>query len=297
MKVAAVIVISVFLWMVVGTEGNEKAQCAITGADIEGPYYQPGAPDRTNDGIVCYVSPAHDVLSLSGQVFDGTDCKTPAGFTTLDIWHANPDGLYSEGRSKHSSDYGCRALITTDVNGKFSFRTLMPGRYDSDGFRPGHVHFKIYPPSGFVSITTQLYFNNDPYTYPNDSCTECNSKDKTLVVNLQHIADIKTYVGQWTVFLAKNASESNGHDHKEKPVDGQDTLQLKPKKGGYTKKESHIQPGAFRDAETVPVNNVSLTSYTLVAVACLAVGAVVGVAVMKMRRNRTIDNRVDYSNL
>jgi len=293
MKLSTVIVLSVFLWMAVGTEGNDKGQCVITGSDIEGPYYQPGAPDRTNDGIVCSVSPAYDVLSLSGQVFDGTDCTAPAGFTTLDIWHANPDGLYSEGKSKHSNDYNCRALISTDANGNFSFKTLMPGRYDSDGFRPGHVHFKVYPPSGFTSITTQLYFNNDPYTYPNDSCTDCNSKDKTLVVNLQHIADIKTYVGQWTIFLAKNGSESKG----EKPVEGQDTLQLKPtKKGGYTKKESHIQPGAFKDT-TVPVNNVSLTSYTLVAVACLAVGAVVGVAVMKLRRNRTIDNRVDYSNL
>jgi len=294
MKIISLLLVSIFFAVAV-VQGISQ-QCAITGADIEGPYYQPGAPDRTNDGIVCSVSPAYDVLSLSGQVFDGTDCKTPAGFTTLDIWHANPDGLYSEGKSKHSSDYTCRAIISTDANGKFSFRTLMPGRYDSDGFRPGHVHFKIYPPSGFISITTQLYFDNDPYTYPNDSCTECNSKDKTLLVNLQHLADIKTYVGQWMVYLGKNSSEPAN----DKPEEGQDTLQLKPtpKKGGYTKKEKHIQPGAFKDTKaTVPANSVSLTSYTLVAVACLIVGAVVGVTVMKIKRNRTVDNRVDYSNL
>jgi protocatechuate 3,4-dioxygenase beta subunit len=238
------------------------------------------------------------VLSLSGQIFDGTNCKTPAGFVTLDIWHANPDGIYSEGRSKHSTDFMCRALISTDANGKFSFNTLMPGRYDNDGFRPGHVHFKIYPPAPFVSFTTQLYFNHDIYIYPNDSCTECNSKDKTLVVNLEHLSDIKTYVGVWNIFLAKqNATDdSNADGQPQKKKEDSETIAMKvAKKNPYSKKEPHIQPGAFRKPVETNSSNVKrdLTknvfgSYAIVAVACLAVGGMVGMIIM-----RTISKRAN----
>jgi hypothetical protein len=38
-----------------------------------------------------------------------------------------------------------------------------PGKYpNGSNYRPSHIHFKITPP-GFDTLTTQLYFEGDPY--------------------------------------------------------------------------------------------------------------------------------------
>jgi len=174
------------------------SQCPITGTDIEGPYYQPGAPIRVND--VCEASPALDRLVLTGYVLDSKCVPVQA---QLDIWQANERGQYSEGNSHGSNDFTCRSMISTNANGAYNFTTIFPGRYDDGGYRPAHIHFKIYPVNkNLATITTQLYFKLDSYIYPKDSCARCNSRDPTLVAEVLHIKDIKTYVGKWNIVLA-----------------------------------------------------------------------------------------------
>ena len=47
--------------------------------------------------------------------------------------------------------------------GFYSFATIYPGRYDDNGYRPSHIHYKITPvnhlnrPIG-ESLVTQVYF-------------------------------------------------------------------------------------------------------------------------------------------
>ncbi len=44
--------------------------------------------------------------------------------------------------------------------------------YDDNGYRPAHIHFKISV-EGYPQFVTQLYFNQDYYLAPRDSCQRC----------------------------------------------------------------------------------------------------------------------------
>jgi len=177
--------------------------CSVTVGDVLGPYYQAGAP--TQKGYVCRHSPALDRLRIIGQV-QNADCSQglPA---TLDVWQANEAGYYSEGASRDSQDYLCRAIIETDERGLYSFITRMPGRYDDGGYRPAHIHFKVTARDGaYDPLVTQLYFVGDTYLGANDSCAKCHSGDVSLQARVVHNADIKTYEGQWNIVLRPRAA-------------------------------------------------------------------------------------------
>jgi protocatechuate 3,4-dioxygenase beta subunit len=46
--------------------------------------------------------------------------------------------------------------------------------YDDGGYRPAHIHFNITA-EGYPELITQLYFNQDYYLAPRDSCERCKS--------------------------------------------------------------------------------------------------------------------------
>jgi len=191
---------TIFVIIAIATATIHAQQaCQLTDPDILGPYYIPGAP-KSEDQL-CACLPAHDRLVLSGQVLD-YDFKCAHGIpaVTLDVWQANYNGVYSGGKGE--ADWFCRSVFKTDGNGKYNFTTLMPGRYDDGGYRPAHIHFSVTVP-GYPPLVTQLYFNQDYYLSPRDSCTRCRSDAKSLKVTTVHLDDIKTYVGQWNIVLSK----------------------------------------------------------------------------------------------
>jgi hypothetical protein len=57
--------------------------------------------------------------------------------------------------------------MLTDARGDYAFESILPGAYLNGGvYRPRHIHVIITPPSSGVidtSVTTQLYFQGDPY--------------------------------------------------------------------------------------------------------------------------------------
>jgi len=129
------------------------ARCGEPTADnIEGPFYKPGAPSRAT---LVGDRDRGERLVLTGSVL-GTTCK-PLANTTLDIWHADARGDYD------NDGWGLRGTLVTDARGRFTIRTLVPGRYlNGKRYRPSHIHVKVRAP-GRDELTTQLYFENDPY--------------------------------------------------------------------------------------------------------------------------------------
>nr|BFD83802.1 dioxygenase [Streptomyces sp. Xyl84] len=114
---------------------------------IEGPYFKPNSPLRTNlvtSGI------NGTPLTVSGYVF-GRNC-VPLSGVLLDFWQADDAGNYD------MAGYTLRGHQFTDGKGAFSLTTIVPGLYPG---RTRHIHVKAQAP-GQPVLTTQLYFPGEP---------------------------------------------------------------------------------------------------------------------------------------
>ncbi|MEU9588323.1 carbohydrate-binding protein [Streptomyces sp. NPDC048219] len=114
---------------------------------IEGPYFKPNSPLRTDltaPGI------AGTRLTVSGYVF-GRNC-VPLSGVLLDFWQADGAGAYD------MAGYTLRGHQFTDATGAFTLRTIVPGLYPG---RTRHLHVKAQAP-GEPVLTTQLYFPGEP---------------------------------------------------------------------------------------------------------------------------------------
>jgi protocatechuate 3,4-dioxygenase beta subunit len=130
--------------------------CPSTAPTVEGPYYLEGAPERSH---LDRYEDAGTPLSLSGTVFDG-DCETPMAGAVIDFWHANPEGAYDNA----SDEMRYRGRVTTDEDGAYALETLLPGRYNTGTrVRPRHIHVQVFDSTGAHRLTTQLYFEGDPF--------------------------------------------------------------------------------------------------------------------------------------
>jgi protocatechuate 3,4-dioxygenase beta subunit len=108
--------------------------CPATAADMLGPFYVAGAPERSTTG---------DGLVVQGTVRSTRDC-TPLSGARVEWWSANGRGEY---------DAAHRATQITGADGGFRYVTDRPGRYPG---RPPHVHVKVTA-KGHKSLVTQVY--------------------------------------------------------------------------------------------------------------------------------------------
>lgn len=150
--------------------------CGLTPAQSKGPFY-PEAVFSTETDLTRI--PGHHgqakgrVIVLEGIVQDD-DCKPVEG-VNVEIWQAAASGRYQHSqdnnRAELDPDFKYWAETFTDKNGKYSFRTIIPGAYpaDVDWVRPPHIHFRINK-LGFQELITQMYFAGQ----------ELNSKDAIL---------------------------------------------------------------------------------------------------------------------
>ena len=132
-----VLFLSGMLLFASGGEGKDAAAsspCRPTPADIEGPFYKPGAPARTSTG---------SGLVVRGRLLGIPDCGPLAGWR-IEWWQTDRHGQYDEGH---------RGIQTVSPDGAYRFSTDFPGAYPG---RPPHIHFKAAAP-GYRSLTTQLY--------------------------------------------------------------------------------------------------------------------------------------------
>lgn len=133
--------------------------CATTHHNIEGPYYRAGAPERwdlTTPGM------KGTPLDIGGRVF-AADCTTPLRDVELDIWQANDEGHYDNDGTMRNVGMLLRGRVRTDGEGRYRVKSILPGRYlNGRQYRPAHVHVKLAA-KGHQSLTTQLYFPDDPF--------------------------------------------------------------------------------------------------------------------------------------
>jgi protocatechuate 3,4-dioxygenase, beta subunit len=135
---------------------------------ILGPFYPLGkAPDAGGDlthlpgksGVA-----SGQILNVMGRVRNRLG--EPVRGARIEVWQANAAGRYT-----HPSDgnpapldpnFEGFAVLTTDAEGRYRFKTIKPGAYPAGPalVRPPHIHFSV---RGTVdALVTQLYFDGEP---------------------------------------------------------------------------------------------------------------------------------------
>lgn len=130
------------------------ATCAAvaTAENIEGPFYKRGAPSRS---VLVGAGDDGERLVISGTV-TSTTCERLSK-ATVDVWQANAKGDYD------LDGFRFRGQMAADARGRWELGTIVPGRYlNGRRYRPAHIHVKVSA-AGFAPLTTQLYFEGDPY--------------------------------------------------------------------------------------------------------------------------------------
>src|SRR5574341_1390035 len=127
-------------------------QCRVTPRDALGPFYKAGAPAQPE--LCASGSGGSQKLTVTGRVIGAPDCAPLAG-ALVEVWQADARGDYTQVGAKQD-DAGCllRASLRTDAEGRYAFRTVMPGEYPG---RPRHIHYRVSA-KGYSTLVTQLYF-------------------------------------------------------------------------------------------------------------------------------------------
>jgi catechol 1,2-dioxygenase len=185
---------SIFFYKTVlkGTAGASYAHPEKDGAsywEMEGPAHRPGAPVLHSPAVLpMRPDEPGEPLVVSGTV--RTTGGDPLPGAVVDIWQIDANNVYS---GMDTADFlpldipndstgvpadNLRGRIVADGDGRYEFRTVMPGvetfglasegplagladALRFRGLRPLHIH-SIVSADGCLPLTTQIYFDGDP---------------------------------------------------------------------------------------------------------------------------------------
>jgi hypothetical protein len=139
---------------------HAQVNCVTTGDQL-GPYFKWGAPYIANDTLAPGVLDTTRSLELTFFVSydcDTVDLDTLPSTYTLQIWHANDSGAYSN-VDGNPNNYHYRGELEL-MGYSTTLHTTLPGIYPN---RPSHIHIKSYLTDAHFTDTliTQLYFEGD----------------------------------------------------------------------------------------------------------------------------------------
>jgi hydroxyquinol 1,2-dioxygenase len=153
---------------------SERGAAGATQSTVLGPFHMTSSPERELGANIDLVGESQPCVVI-GRVVD-TD-GTPLPGATLDVWQANDHGAYDVQEPDKQPDGNGRGLFTTDAEGRFWFRTIVPSYYPipTDGpvgellaaarrhpYRPAHIHF-IVAADGYRTLTTHIFVGDSEY--------------------------------------------------------------------------------------------------------------------------------------
>jgi protocatechuate 3,4-dioxygenase beta subunit len=141
------------------------AQVPRTPAQMEGPFYPRAIPADADADLLRVAGQARVARGrplLLGGLVRGPDGAALAG-ARVEIWQADDAGIYLHPREARLAErdegfqgYG-RAVA--DGAGRYAFRTIRPGLYPG---RTRHIHLRAVSADGVLTLTTQVYFPDEP---------------------------------------------------------------------------------------------------------------------------------------
>jgi protocatechuate 3,4-dioxygenase beta subunit len=153
---------------------NHRARGVATESTVLGPFHVVESPPRPLGADISLDHRGEPCL-VTGRV-TGPGGEPIAG-ATVDVWQADADGYYDVQRPEEVPPTNLRGLFTTDAEGAFWFRTVMPRHYPipDDGpvgellkatgrhpNRPAHIHFLVRA-RGYAPVTTHVFAADSPY--------------------------------------------------------------------------------------------------------------------------------------
>ena len=153
---------------------NHRTGGTSTESTVLGPFHMVESPPRELGADIALDGKGTPCL-VSGRV-TGPDGEPLAG-ATVDVWQTNEDGFYDVQQPDVQPAGNLRGLFTTDGEGRFWFRSVVPRFYPipDDGpvgqllaatarhpFRPAHLHFIAAAP-GYRPVTTHVFVADSPY--------------------------------------------------------------------------------------------------------------------------------------
>jgi protocatechuate 3,4-dioxygenase beta subunit len=150
-------------------EAVASLNCVVRPELTEGPYFVDERLNRSDirsdpaNGVLREGTPLKIIVRVS-QI-DPTAC-TPLAGVTVDVWHCDGEGQYSDVQDRGFSTVGqkwLRGYQVTDANGTAEFTTIYPGWYPG---RAVHIHFKLRtdPDSNAGQEFTSQWFFDESLT-------------------------------------------------------------------------------------------------------------------------------------
>ena len=168
----------------------------VTPQQTLGPFYPLGAAGDTDADLTVIEGRSErakgQIVYISGRVLDRRG--KPVSGATLDVWQCNAAGRYAHPADNNKApidpNFQGYALIKTDANGLYKFKTIKPGAYptgEADWWRPPHVHFDV---KGQASrISTQMYFEGEALNAKDHLLNRITNKDTVVARNAALGAD------------------------------------------------------------------------------------------------------------
>ncbi len=153
---------------------NHRTGGTSTESTVLGPFHMVESPPRELGDDIALDGKGTPCL-VSGRV-TGPDGEPLAG-ATVDVWQTNEDGFYDVQQPGIQPAGNLRGLFTTDDEGRYRFRSVVPRYYPipDDGpvgqllaatgrhpYRPAHLHY-IVAADGHRPVTTHVFVADSPY--------------------------------------------------------------------------------------------------------------------------------------
>jgi catechol 1,2-dioxygenase len=175
---------------------NNRKPVGATESTVLGPFHVIDSPPMPLGANIALTGEGRTCV-ISGSVRSVDSSPIPGAL--VDVWQADDAGFYDVQRPGVIPERNLRGLFTTDEEGAFWFRTVVPRHYPipADGpvgnllrasarhpYRPAHIHF-MSGAEKYSPVTTHLFIEGSPYL---DDDTVFGVK-KSLVRPVQRVDD------------------------------------------------------------------------------------------------------------
>jgi len=136
----------------------------LTPSQTVGPYMHIGFDWLSTTQLVSADTPGEHVL-IEGQLLDAAGIPVPDGL--IEIWQADAQGVYAHAEDGRSQTKGFQGFgrCATDVDGRFHFSTIKPGRVIdvNGGLQAPHIMVNVFARGLLKQVVTRIYFSGDAH--------------------------------------------------------------------------------------------------------------------------------------